>query len=227
LGDEGVDLLIHILFATASIENINISQTSATSKINNSIATVLYFSTSLKSFAFTPTGNCGEVDNEFIRTSGYLEEITLVKGSSCGIKTILSTCRESVKSLIIKQGSLTSCAVLSITRMLESLAFLKLIDVDISSNDTVEIAKAIHLESSLKLLTVWPARHAEHLDEQQLNQFIDCLHHNCSLKELTLWVNTEARGNISLIQEVGNKVMEINHHRSNNCDKLHLNLRPF
>ena len=229
LEDKGVDILIHILFATVSLKNMNISQTLATTKVNSSIARVLYFSTSLKSFAFTPTGNCSEVDNEFIRTSGYLEEITLVKGSTDGIETILSTCTESVtvKSLIIKQGSLTSYAVLSITRMLEFLSSLKLINVDISSSDTVEIGKAIHLESCLKFLTIWPARHTEHLDELQLNQFIDCLYHNCSLKDLTLWINSEVRGNISLIQEVCSKVMEINHHRSNNCDTFHLNLRPF
>ena len=229
LEDEGVDLLMHVLFATASLENVNISQTLATTKVNSSIARVLYFSTSLKSFAFTPTGSCSEVDNEFIRTSGYLKEITLVKGSTDGIETVLSTCTDSitVKSLIINLGSLTSCAILYLLKMLEFLATLKLINVDILSSDIIAIGKAIHVESNLKFVTIWPARRTEHLNEQQLTQFIDYLYHNCSLKELTLWINTEVRGNVSLIHEVGSKVTEVNHHRGSNSDKLHLYLRPF
>ena len=229
LKDEGVNLLIHTLFATAFVENINITQTLTTIKVNDSIARLLYFSTSLKSFAFSPTGSCSEVNNDFIRTPGYLKEIKLIKGSTDGIETILSTCTESttLKNLLINQGSLTSQAVLYITKMLEFLASLEIINVNILSVDTIAIGREILAGSPLELATIWPANHTEYLNEQQLSHFIDCLDHNCSLKDLTLWINNEVRGNILLIQEVGSKVNEINNLRSNNFKKLHVCLRPF
>ena len=230
--DTGVELLINIVFNTNCLHVINISKTEASVEINNSISRVFHFKTSLKSLEFTPVGNCLEINNN---TSGYLEEVSLEGGSTDGIENTINTLTKSevIKKIIIMRGTLTSKTVVDLQNMIrvKSLTCLKLMNVSMLSVDSLAIGQVIQHNKSLQIVIIWPAKEHERLDKQNVKQFVEYLQDNYSLIDLTLWVTTEVRADVLLMQELEVKVKCINLQRrsigTSLGDNLYLSLRPF
>jgi len=236
LKDSGVELLINMVFDTNWLYMINISKTEASVEINNSISRIFHFKTSLKSLEFTPIGNCEEINNSIINTSGYLEEVSLEGGSTDGIENTISALTKSkvIKKIIIMRGTLTPKIIMDLQALIrmKSLTCLKLMNVSMLTTDSLAIGQTLQYDKSLQVLIIWPAKEHERLNKQNVKQFVEYLQDNYSLIDLTLWVTTEVRSDASLIQELEVKVKCINLQRSSigaslDVTNLIVSLRPF
>ena len=232
LKDAGVELLINTIFGTNSLHVVNISKAETSIEINSSISRIFHFKTSLKFLAFTPVGNCDEINNDIINTFNYLEEVSLEGGSTDGIENSIAALAKSeeIKKLIITRGSLTSKTV-SYLLILNCITCLKLMNVFILSDDSLLIGQALQCNKTLKILNIWPAREDERLNKQSTKQFVDYLQNNYTLVDLTLWVTTEVRTDVILIQELEVNIAHINSLRSSiglsPLGNLNMCLRPF
>ena len=199
LKDEGVNLILQSI--AVEMEYVGLYDTGITSSC--SVPTALH---KIKSIYFTLPDNCDGCICESLAETTVLEELELRDVNDASYHAVIRGINRnnSIKVLKFYEGHMDYQTISDLVQVMnfnKTITELTMSNVDISPCDCLLLADVLTMNTSVKIMNIWPLDE-KRLDQSLVLQFLKQVECNCTLELLTLQITREAKDDEHFIIDV-------------------------